>query len=329
MSISEKYEQIKWIIARNELVHKHKRGSISYQKPKSSSTFDMHERVSGLQLGLRSVNLPETVKWLSDFDVNLYDVNHFYDNIQGNCLPDIGVHWNEYECEPMSATVHTVLQFIDQHRGRSPVVFRHEYWYHQKLAHRIIETVDQLRSTDLLILSVPFYNNFKTHQLADAILSRCTEIGVPVLLDIIWLPLTCEKIVLGNTDCVQVVTHSMSKTLPLAGMKGGFAFWKKPVDREQLMYPLGNKLICHIAKRYIEDFGYHYVRDHCVPYQKKWCEIFGLKQHELCYVGEIPKGHWLESENLHAHEFDSDNKLFSLVPYIENDETLSRFIEDN
>ena len=76
MSISEKYEQMKWIIARNELNSRYRRGSLSYQKPKSSSTFDMHERVNGLHLGLRSVILPDIVEWLSNMDVNLYDINH-------------------------------------------------------------------------------------------------------------------------------------------------------------------------------------------------------------------------------------------------------------
>jgi len=92
---------------------------------------------------------------------------------------------------------------------------------------------------------------------------------------------------------------------------------------------LGNKLIYHIGKRFIDELGYHYVRDKFVPYQNKWCRILGLEQHDLCYVGRIPKGHWLESENLHAHEFDMGDKLFNLVPYAENDIVLTRFLQDN
>ena len=53
------------------------------------------------------------------------------------------------------------------------------------------------------------------------ILKRCTELGVPVLLDCIWLPLTSQTLPLQHTDCIEVVTHSVTKMLPLAGIKGG------------------------------------------------------------------------------------------------------------
>ena len=109
-SVSKHYEQIKWIIARAELSDENKRGSLSYQKPKSSSTFDMHERVSGLHLGLRSANLPNVLDWLKSVKIDMYGYNHFEEKIQGSSLPDIGMHWDEYECEPMSSTVHTVLE---------------------------------------------------------------------------------------------------------------------------------------------------------------------------------------------------------------------------
>ena len=81
-SVSKHYEQMKWIIARAELADENKRGSLSYQKPKSSSTFDMHERVSGLHLGLRSANLPDVLSWLKSIRIDMYDYNHFEEKIQ-------------------------------------------------------------------------------------------------------------------------------------------------------------------------------------------------------------------------------------------------------
>ena len=328
MSVVEKYEQMKWIIARSELVDETKRGSLSYQRPKSSSTFDMHERVSGIHLGLRSANLPSTIEWLRSIKIDMYDFNHLEETVDTSVLPDIGIHWDEYQCEPMSATAHTVLQFIAQHRQRRPVVFRNEYWYHKRLAQKTLDQASDLTSDDLLIISVPFYSNFKNHENIDDILSRCTEIGVPVLLDLIWLPLTSQQIKLANTDSVDVVTHSMSKTLPMAGMKGGFAYWKKPISKEQSLYPLGNKLLLHLANRYIKELGYHHVRNECVPIQEKWCKIFEIETHDLCYVGRIPQGHWLQDEDLHSHEFQDKDKLFSLVPYFENDSVLTKFLQD-
>ena len=73
---SEKhYQQLKWIIARNELANYRRQGSYEYQKPKSDSLIDLHERVSGLHLGLRAPQTDQMIDWLEGIDINLFKAN--------------------------------------------------------------------------------------------------------------------------------------------------------------------------------------------------------------------------------------------------------------
>ena len=126
--LNKVYEQLKWIIARNELANTKKRGSFRYQRPSSDSTFDLHRRVNGLNLGLRGVNLPQTIEWLESLNPNLFEINQYDKKFDTNVLPNVGIHWQEYDCEPMSNTVHTILQWINKNKNRKPVIFDKDFF---------------------------------------------------------------------------------------------------------------------------------------------------------------------------------------------------------
>jgi len=323
------YDQLKWIIARNELENKKKRGSFLYQRPASDNIFDIHKRVTGLNLGLRGVNLPQTIKWLETLTPNLFEINQFNKNFDTTKLPNIGVHWQEYNCEPMSNTVHTILQWMNTHKQREPVIFDKEFWYYRKIIDKTIHSVEDLQSNNCLVISVPFMNGLKCKKDMNEILKKCVELDIPVALDIIWLPLTNEKIALTNTECIEVITHSITKMLPLAGIKGGFVFWRKPIDDTHNIYPLGNSLSFWIAQEFLEHFDYFHIEKSLRPMQTKWCDLFDIKTHSCCYVGELPKNHWLQKENLYKKKYDEfDGTLFSLIPYYENDQMLTKFLQD-
>lgn len=120
--------------------------------------------------------------------------------------------------------------------------------------------------------------------------------------------------------------------IPIAGIKGGLCFWRKPVNEEKKLYQLGNKLGYWLSQKYLLEFGYNFVKNNLRKKQKEWCNILGLKEYDFVLVGEIPKNHLLEKEHLHAGRYDkqeSSTKLFSLVPYYENDIILKKFLKDN
>ena len=323
----KQYEQVKWIIARSELVDPKKRGAFSYQKPKSSSTIDLHHRVSGLQLGLRAVQTNEMVNWLQDIKMDLLDVNQMEHDFDYELLPDIGLRYQEFTMTPLGTTIHTALEFINMHKDRIPVIFKNDFWCYKEIIDNEISDLQNLQSNHLLIISVPFFKDFKQRKDMDQVLDRCCELGVPVMLDLIWLPLTNQIIHMQNTDCVEVITHSMTKLLPMGGIKGGLCFWKSPAQKRHTTYPLGGNVGFYITKKYFKDFNYYHVRDSLANLNKKWCDILQVKQSDFVLAAEIPKGHVLEDQSLHAHTIP-ESKLLSLLPFYENDRSITHYLQD-
>lgn len=323
-----RYEQIKWIVARSELVNKRKRGGFVYQKPKSSSTIDMHQRVSGLHLGLRAVQTDEMLDWMEALEINLLDINQLDPEFDTSSLPDIGLRYEEFSAMPLSTTIHTALEFINNYRDRKPIIFKNDFWYYSEIVPTEITNPEQITKNNLLIVSVPFFEKFEVRHDMEYVLKRCSDLGVPVMLDLIWLPLTQEKIYLKHTDCVEVITHSMTKLLPMSGIKGGVCLWRRPVQNRHMIYPLGGNLGFHITKKYLQDFDYFHVRDSLLDLRTKWCEILGLHKNNFVYSATIPEEHYLSDQSLHAHRIP-ESRLFSLIPFYENNEVISSYLKDN
>ena len=321
------YEQIKWNIARSELVDPKKRGGFAYQKPKSESTIDMHQRVSGLQLGLRAVQTNEMVNWLQDINLDLLQVNQLEHRFDHGVLPDIGLRYQEFTMTPLSTTIHTALEFLNMHKDRKPVIFENDFWYFKEIINDEISQPEQISSDNILIISVPFFKDFKHRKDMDVILERCCDLGVPVMLDLIWLPLTHEKIYMQNTDCVEVITHSMTKLLPMSGIKGGVCFWRSPAQQRHNTCPLGGNVGFYITQKYFQDFDYYHVRDSLDELHKKWCGLLSLEPTDFVLSAQIPQGHLLEDQSLHSHRIP-DSKLLSLIPFYENDRSISHYLED-
>lgn len=321
------YFKIKWLIAKNELAFKSRQGGFDYQKPKDSSIVAIHQRVSGIQLGLRAVQSQEMLQWFKSLDIDLQEINQMSFDFDHSLLPDIGVRYNEFKSCPLSTTVHTALEFMNTYQKRRPVIFTNDFWYFKEIVPNRVGDANDLKPNDLLIISVPFFENFKVKDNMDKILSRCCDLDIPVMLDLVWLPLVNRIATLPNTDCVEVVTHSMTKVLPMSGIKGGLCFWRRPILARQLMYPLGNNVGFYITKKYLEDKGYYHVRDSLIEKQKYWCEILGLEAHDLVLGGDIPAGHFLEQESLHSHRIPH-SKIFNLVPFFENEQSIKSLLVD-
>jgi len=323
----EIFFELKWLMTRSELSNSAKRGGMTYQRPRSGRIDHLHSRASGIQLGLRALQSEEMTGWLSGLDLDLFKVNQSNEKLDMSHLPDIGLHYKEFVCQPLSTTVHTALEFMNRHSSRRPVIFKNDFWYFKNIIDTHIDSLEQMHSNDLLIMSLPYFENFTYHHDMDQILKHCCENGIPVMLDLIWMPLINNVKKLEHTDCVELVSHSMTKVLPLSGIKGGFCLHRRPVPEHYDLYPLGNKVGYHVSLQYLHDKGYWHVRDSVKPLQKKWCGILDLPVHDMVMIAEIPKGHFLEGQSLHEQRIP-DSKLLNLIPFYENDELITRYMRD-
>ena len=323
----EIYFKIKWLIAKNELDNYKKRGGFDYQKPKDDSIMELHSRVSGIQFGVRAPQSQDIIHWLENLELNLFKVNQMDFEFDTKLLPNLGIAWKEFKPYPLSTTVHTALEFLNIHKNKRPVIFKNDFWYFQEIIDTHINDVNDIQEGDTLILSVPFFETFQYKKNMDTILKRCCELDVPVMIDLIWLPLSTLKGDLKHTDCVQVITQSMSKVLPMSGIKGGVCFWRNPVLKRFNTYPLGNNVGFYITKKYLEHFGYYHVRDSLKDLQIKWCELLSIDTHSMSICGKIPKGHFLSGQSLHSHRIP-DSNLLNLLPFYENDQAITSFLSD-
>lgn len=321
----ETFFKLKWIVAKNELANVDKRGSQTYQKPMSGSILDLHSRASGIHTGLVAAKTDSILSWLKNINIDLFLVDKWTVDIDCNKLPDIGINWNEYQTQPMSDTMNCVYEFLYKHRTRRPTVFSKDFWYFESIIDNKIANVSQLEKNDVLILSFPFFGDFQIKKDINELLDVCVTKEIPVLLDCVWLPLIKDIIKIEQADCIEVITHSMTKTLPLAGIKGGIVFKRKPVLWQEKMYPLGNKLGTWLFAKYLDDLGYNFVEKSLRPLQEKWCKIFGLEKHDMVYVGVCGTDSFLKKYSLH----DGTSDLISLVPYMENDRELTRYLADS
>ena len=322
----ELFFKLKWLIAKKELVTPETTGSFSFQRPKSNSIIDIHARVSGLHLGFYASRARHILDWMNSLDLNIIEIDQMIIGNDFESFPDIGVRWSEYEITAMADTVHCVYEFLYKHKDRNPIIFNGEFWYYNKIIKDKIDTIDQIKSDSVLVISYPFMEQLKMREDMNEILQRCTELGVPVLLDCIWLPLTSQTLELHNTDCIEVVTHSVTKMLPLAGIKGGFCFYKKPLPIEMRHNEIHGKVGAFFLREIIKQKGYWYVRDSHKKLQQKWCGILDLETHDVVNAGIFREGHPLAEFG--AKQRNTMN-LFSLNPFFNHDEICTRYLKDN
>jgi len=323
----EQFDHCRWIIATCESENEQLRGHEFYQFAQDNSLVNLHQRYNGQTFGLRAYNDKNILNWLDSLQPNFFHISQNQQDFDISLLPNIGIHWNEYKCEPMASTSHTVLEFMNKHQDRKTVFFKGDFWMFEHLIKHKIEHIDQIDDKSALVMSCPFFEYFEKHKHMDEIMMRCEQLGVPVMLDLIWLPLCKQKPILKYTDCVEVVTHSFTKLIPLAGIKCGIAFWKSPVESHKITYPLGNRFGAWLVSNFLEKFGY----DHALRYndlQIKWCNRLGLLPTNMVLTSIVPNDHFLTPYDLHKNRLQTSTKLFSLVGFYECDEYLEKYLQD-
>ena len=320
----ETFFKCKWIVAKNELKNKDTRGPQQYQSPLSNSILDIHARVTGVHKGLIAAKTKQSIDWIAQQKIDLMKIDKWKVNIDTDQMPDFGVPWTEFEMLPMPDTINSVYEFLYTHKNKRPIIFDGEYWYHETIVKNKINRMEQIKENDVLVLSFPFFNNFQIRSDMDDILERCSQLSVPVLLDCIWLPLISDIPKLKNSDAIEVMTHSITKTLPLSATKGGVLFKRKPLTLAEVTYGTGNKLGAWLFNNYLQQKGYFYIRDCYRPLQHKWCSILDIKAHDMVYAGVCSEQSFLKKYSMGQ----GNGNLVSLVPFFEHDEIITNFLQD-
>jgi len=117
----------------------------------------------------------------------------------------------------VNGTSQTFDHFWLKHRDKRAVVFRGEFQYHACLNRHhgfcYMDTADDLRPGDSLVISLPFSDYGGQHPDWAAILRCCDKLQIPVCVDLAYWGIS-QNVHLDLTDheCIDQVTCSLSKS---------------------------------------------------------------------------------------------------------------------
>jgi len=246
----------------------------------------------------------ETVAHLENFKPNLHTVMTDENVIQNFC--NKYTKWitstklNSYKgldsfqyATYANATSESFDKFYMRNNTRRFRCFKGEYMYHQ-LAWRnswpdwqYIE-LDDLKENDAVVISYPFSDTGKKHPQQDTVLERCTELGIPVLLDCVFAGVARDLEFDFTYPCITDITFSLSKIFPVAYARIGMRLTREDDDDTLFVYQkiaYHNRIGAALGLHFIEHFDVDYVSEKYYPEQIKLCKQLNVEPSNTVFFG--------------------------------------------
>ena len=188
------------------------------------------------------------------------------------------------------------LNFYLKYRDRRFRVFKGEYWWHMECWKNLginwayIDEAD-LDINDVVIMSCPFARIGDVHPQHKELIEKCEILGIPVLLDFIYLPnSTFDSIEIDlRSSCIESISFSFSKTFPIANARVALRMTRRKVHD-----PMQISNDENVANRLATGIGFEFMRKYDVDYmvqkyhaeQIHWCKVLGLKPTKVVHFAE-------------------------------------------
>ena len=193
-----------------------------------------------------------------------------------------------------NATTEAFDKFYMKNSQRRFRCFRGEYMYHQLTWRNCWPNWSYLddaplEANDAVVVSSPFADTGGIHPRYHEILSRATELGVPVLVDHAYFGICYDLAFDVSYPCITDLTFSLSKTFPVAHSRIGMRLTKE--DNDDPLFVLNktnytNRIGAGIGLALIEQYGPDYIANVYRSIQQSFCNqlqaepshcvIFGL-----------------------------------------------------
>jgi hypothetical protein len=179
--------------------------------------------------------------------------------------------------------------------------FLGEYLYH-KLAWRngydwcYIEDAE-LDANDAVIISVPFADTGCKHLETDNILSKCTELGIPVLIDCAYYSISSNITVDLTYPCITDVTFSLSKVFPVAHARIGVRLTRDDCDDLLFVYDKAeytNRVSAALGLELIRTFPADYIVNKYKKIQETYCKQLDICPSDTVLFGIAAQGKYPE-----------------------------------
>jgi len=207
----------------------------------------------------------------------------------------IGLDLYTHSCFTQGTT-ESFLHFYLRYRNKRLRLARGEYFFHQMTKNMYYQNnfawldEDELRSGDVLVLSVPFSDSCELYPNLDTILYECDVKSIPVMLDLAYINLAVGFTVDLTHPCIEYVVSSLSKVFPLENHRVGIrlqkTFFEDPlyVINEQ-DYNYINICSIYLGLKMMQEFGPTYIYVKYLDAQINMCKQLGLKRSSCVYFG--------------------------------------------
>lgn len=134
-----------------------------------------------------------------------------------------------------AGTAQAFDHFYIKHHMRRFRWLRGEFMYHravlkQGFEYKLLDDGD-LERGDAVIISVPFSDLGRKHSITDDLLAHCDRLGIPVLIDMAYLPVSRNVQLDLSHACIDAVAFSISKFYPGAeNLRVGVRFQRENHD---------------------------------------------------------------------------------------------------
>lgn len=250
---------------------------------------------------------PITDNSIKEFIVSLSPVEDLYNN-------DIQHQFTENFFNWINSSSKNNLKGLANFTNRKLVAgtvqaFDHWYWRHNKRRFRVIRgefmyhnavlknggdllylDEDDFRENDALIISVPFSDWGRQHDMLNEYLKTCDRLNIPVLLDFAYYPCTKNiNLDLNQYQCVETVTFSISKAFYGAEyLRVGMRLERNDTDDGVDVFnsvDMINKISLSISNSLIQKYSIDYNWNQYESIYNKTCEELELIKTDCVMFG--------------------------------------------
>lgn len=243
-------------------------------------------------------------KWLTD---------HCTNSIKG--LENFSVNFS-------AGTSQAFDHFYLRHRQRRFRVLTGEYFYHLRswisndLPWCFIDDANPLTENDALVISVPFCDTGSMHPEWPHILTACDKMGIPVLVDCCYWGISHDVDIDLNHPCIDTVAFSLSKSMPVAGLRIGMRYVRSDIHDGQQIYDrinYNNQLSARVAVGIMQNFTCDHMVDKYIHRYAEICRYLDLVpgQSVIFALGDERWRQYNRSLLLKEFDLDFDADMFA------------------
>ena len=193
-------------------------------------------------------------------------------------------------------TTESFGHFYIRYRNKRLRIAKGEYFYHQMIKSLYFSSNfawledDELKAGDCLLISAPFSDTCDLYPNLDSILSRCSSLDIPVMLDLAYINLAVDLEIDLNHSCIEYVVSSLSKVFPLENYRVGIRLQRTMYEDplyviNEANYNYINMCSLHLGLNMMKTYDPRYIYDKYRDKQLEFCERLDLQPSRCVYFG--------------------------------------------